>query len=171
MFLSVYRGFRGRTYFRIQAIDYLRKRRRTALASTTITRVVRGYLGRCQLKRMKRERRDNWIKTAKNWKETFSKEVGFSLSLCFSLPFFFLSPFSSFFSSLFLSVSSSFPPSSTTFYFIEVNLLINRQMLGSIFQTILARLCGNHRLAGTRRTMACWYLVVEKQSLIQHLPV
>jgi hypothetical protein len=71
---KVFRGFRGRVYFKIMAVDFFRKKRIKDNATTKITVMVRGFLARCLLGRMRKERMDGWIAVARRWQETWSPE-------------------------------------------------------------------------------------------------
>ena len=75
MIQKVYRGHRGRTYYKIKAVEHLRKLRKFAKSATQITRIVRGYNARHLLQRMKRDRYNGWVAYAKQWKETWSTEA------------------------------------------------------------------------------------------------
>ena len=70
----VYRGHRGRTYFRIKAVDYLRKKRTQNNAATKICNMVRKFLARCLVSELRKERFEGWVTAARKWQETKSED-------------------------------------------------------------------------------------------------
>lgn len=71
---AAYRGYRSRVLYRLMMFQWTQERNRAHRASTQITRIVRGYLSRKEMRRLKRQRREQWIAQARAWQECWDDD-------------------------------------------------------------------------------------------------
>jgi hypothetical protein len=71
---KVFRGWRGRIYFRIATMEQRRGIKKRNDAGTRIITMVRGFMARRLLARLFKERMERWLKQARSWVETWSAE-------------------------------------------------------------------------------------------------
>lgn len=71
----VFRGYRSRLATRIRQIERERKNRKKNDAATKINTMLRGFLAKCKLERMKREHLINMLTDARSWKEGWSDDA------------------------------------------------------------------------------------------------